>query len=495
MDGLKDPPDITSSSSTEDWCDAAELNGMQGVTEQEIIPSTSATGNMARSVPKQQQNFKYTVQDSGPYRIYVELRNKDRKINKFSLRSMLRGTNEYRRYVTDMKYVGSNKILVFMSSFMKANQLMDTLNEGEGMYKAYVPRHLVTVTGVISGIPLDIREEEIEADIESEFPVVSVRRLTKLSGVERMPTTRVSITFRAHELPKQVRIFCCRSSVRPFFQKVVICRNCLRFNHREQNCRGSRRCSRCTKQHETREEFDSCKEEVKCASCRKTGHDTLNPVCPEKQRQEKIKNVMAKKCVTYTEARDMFPVAMENMYEKLSDADEFPTLEQSFADVAGTNYKWKNPLRDQWIKTNLERKAVQAAIKIAAEKEQLDRNKKSFNKRRRDAESGTSGAQTTTAERNKIVHQGATLRNDGTGLNNPFSVNEKERWETIMKDANSKAEAAIKVADEKRQAELMSFYADFVGQVGSSEVAKRFKECTMKHFNLTRSVHNHNNQL
>lgn len=218
-------------------------------------------------------------------------------------------------------------------------------------------------------------------------------------------------------------------------------------------------------------------------------------MCPEKQRQEKIKNVMAKKCVTYTEARDMFPVAMENMYEKLSDADEFPTLEQSFADVAGTNYKWKNPLRDQWIKTNLERKAVQAAIKIAAEKEQLDRNKKSFNKRRRDAESGTSGAQTTTAERNKIVHQGATLRNDGTGLNNPFSVNEKERWETIMKDANSKAEAAIKVADEKRQAELMSFYADFVGQVGSSEVAKRFKECTMKHFNLTRSVHNHNNQL
>ena len=133
MDGLKDPPDITSSSSTEDWCDAAELNGMQGVTEQEIIPSTSATGNMARSVPKQQQNFKYTVQDSGPYRIYVELRNKDRKINKFSLGSMLRGTNEYRRYVTDMKYVGSNKILVFMSSFMKANQLMDTLNEGEGI--------------------------------------------------------------------------------------------------------------------------------------------------------------------------------------------------------------------------------------------------------------------------------------------------------------------------------------------------------------------------
>lgn len=494
MDGIKDPPDINSGSSMEDWSDAAEMNVTKNPERVDNSASTSSSGNWTRGESQQQQNFTYTIQDSAPYRIYVELRNKDRRINKFSLGSMIRGMNEYRRYVTDMKYVGNNKILVFMSSFMKANQLMETLNEGEGLYKSYVPRHLVTVTGVISGIPPEIRDEEIEADIESEFPVVSVRRLTKMNGGERMPTTRVSVTFRAHELPKQVRIFCCRSSVRPFFQKVVICQNCLRFNHREQNCRGFRRCNKCTRQHETREEFENCNEEIKCANCKKTGHNTLDPGCPEKQRQEKIKNVMARKCVTYTEASDMFPVVVENLYERLSDSDEFPALEQSFANVTGNNYKWKNPLRDQWIKTNLERKAVQAAVKIAAEKEQADKNKKNV-KRRRDMDSGASETHRTTTERNKIVSQGYNQKMNGTGLNNTFSVSEKERWETIIKDANAKAQAAVKVAEEKRQTELMSFYADFVGQVGSSEVAQKFKECTMKHFNLTRSVvYNQNSQ-
>lgn len=110
-------------------------------------------------------------------------------------------------------------------------------------------------------------------------------------------------------------------------------------------------------------------------------------------------------------------------------------------------------------------------------------------------DSGASETHRTTTERNKIVSQGYNQKMNGTGLNNTFSVSEKERWETIIKDANAKAQAAVKVAEEKRQTELMSFYADFVGQVGSSEVAQKFKECTMKHFNLTRSVvYNQNSQ-
>lgn len=49
---------------------------------------------------------------------------------------------------------------------------------------------------------------------------------------------------------------------------------------------------------------------------------------------------MAKKCVTYTGAKEMVPVAkemvpvaMENVYERLSDAEEFPAIEQTFANV------------------------------------------------------------------------------------------------------------------------------------------------------------------
>lgn len=501
MNGLKDPPDISSWSKVDDMSDTDERTstsqpqnvGLGATASGSIFGATSTQGNQQ----KQQENYTYTHQDSAPYRIYVELKKKDeaRRINKFSLGSMIRGMNEYRRHVTDMKYVGNNKILVFVNSFLKANSLMELLNKEDTIYKAYVPRHLVTVTGVISGIPTEIKEEEIEADIESEYPVVGVRRLTRFVDGDRVQTTRVSITFRAHDLPKQVKIFCCRSSVRPFFQKVVICTKCLRFNHREQNCRGSKRCSKCTKQHETQDEFDNCKEEVKCASCRKSGHNTLDPKCPEKHREEKIKNMMARKCVTYTEARDMYPVVMENMYERLGDADEFPALEQTFASVAGENFKWRDPLREQWVKTNLERKAVQAAVKIAAEKEKNANERRNINKRPRVAD----GIQKITKERNQIVMQENTKSINGVGLKNPFSVNERERWETIVQEANTKAEAkaqaSIKAAEERRQAELMSFYADFVEELGSGEVAKRFKECTVKHFNLSNAVvHNRHNQ-
>lgn len=243
MNGLKDPPDINSWSKVDDMSDTDERTstsqpqnvGLGATASGSVFGATSTQGNQQ----KQQENYTYTHQDSAPYRIYVELKKKDeaRRINKFSLGSMIRGMNEYRRHVTDMKYVGNNKILVFVNSFLKANSLMELLNKEDTIYKAYVPRHLVTVTGVISGIPTEIKEEEIEADIESEYPVVGVRRLTRFVDGDRVQTTRVSITFRAHDLPKQVKIFCCRSSVRPFFQKVVICTKCLRFNHREQNCR------------------------------------------------------------------------------------------------------------------------------------------------------------------------------------------------------------------------------------------------------------------
>lgn len=50
---------------------------------------------------------------------------------------------------------------------------------------------------------------------------------------------------------------------------------------------------------------------------------------------------MAKKCVTYTWAKEMVPVAMENVYERLGDAEEFPAIEQTFANVTGNNYIWK----------------------------------------------------------------------------------------------------------------------------------------------------------
>lgn len=423
------------------------------------------------------ENITYTSMDTGPYRIYFELRNRieGQKINKFSLGASLRKMEQYKPFITDMKYVGLHKIIVFVSSYIKANALVSEINSGCSLYRAYVPKHLVSITGVIPGIPTDIDVEDIKADIICEVPILEVTRMTRWDGQKRIPINRLSISFRAKELPSLVKIFCCVSRVKTFTPKVVICKNCLRFGHRTDNCRGARRCDRCTIRHEEEQDYANCQNQRKCVHCRSTEHDSTDANCPEQKRQLKIKTLMAKQNLTYTEAREEVPIISQNLYEPLMNIDEFPTVDQSYATMASGQYTWKDPLREQWIKTNQERKKIQAAVQIQKEEKEKQRGKKP----RLTTQSQTNK---TTETRNQIVKNVSSDGAAGVALQNPFCVTEKERWETMMQEAYSKS-------NRTHQEAMMSFYSDFIGMLGQREDIKNlFNACTKKHFNLANTV-------
>ncbi|XP_062565361.1 uncharacterized protein LOC134227723 [Armigeres subalbatus] len=137
-----------------------------------------------------QQKYLYTKSDHGPYRVYVELTDKTNKINKFTMGAWLRKLGKYRRSVTEMKYLGRNEMIVFMSFMTAANAMVDDENLLEAGYKAYIPRHLVCISGVLAGIPTDITEDEILNDIESPAPVMSVFRLSRFVDGLRQPSNR-----------------------------------------------------------------------------------------------------------------------------------------------------------------------------------------------------------------------------------------------------------------------------------------------------------------
>lgn len=486
--GVEDPPDPSPEDgprSSINWFSDGSQDGACGGNPP---PNTLNNWTGARA----QENFTYTCQDSPPYRVYMELKDKNRKINKYTVGLMIRKHEEFRRYVTDMKYTGARRIMVFLSSYEKANQMIEALNVADSPYRAYIPRHLVAITGVISGIPEDISEEEILDGIDCDVPVLGVRRLTRTA--EKIPTTRVSVSFRANQLPDYVRLFCCKSNVRPFYQRVVICTRCLRFNHRENNCKGRKRCERCTEEHQTNEEYAQCQRRQKCANCGSSQHTSKDNKCPEKERQSKIKGLMAKRNITYTEAREIVPIASENIYEPLNHLEEYPVLAESFASMAGGNYKWKDPLRAEWIKTNLERKAVKAAIEIEKEKKEQQKSKPNGKRQRSDMKDNNQGmkAQRITEERDKIVSQ-SNSSSIGTGLSNRHAVDQHEKWQNALRQARekmeAKAQAEIKAAEEKHHAELMNFYADYVAKLGNDEIAKaHFNECTNKHFDLAKTV-------
>lgn len=75
-------------------------------------------------------------------------------------------------------------------SYVKANLLVEAINSGDNKYRAYVPKHLVCITGVIAGVPTDIDVEDIRMDIECEVPIVDISRMPKWHEGKRIPINR-----------------------------------------------------------------------------------------------------------------------------------------------------------------------------------------------------------------------------------------------------------------------------------------------------------------
>lgn len=290
---------------------------------------------------RQKQNYQYESGDQGPFRVMVELvdtQNGNLKINKLSLACTLRRMPMYKTHVTEMKQVGRNKLMVYLNNYQIANRLTTDANLNEKNYRAYIPRHLVSVTGVIAGVPLDITEEEIADEMESEYPVMTVYRMNRHVNGKKEPTMRVSVTFRAAKLPEHVRIFCCSVGVRAFYRKSVLCYNCLRYNHLAANCKSKRRCNNCSKTHDKEEDFKECKQPVKCLYCREA-HKTTDVSCPERTRQNNVQAIMARTNLTAIEAVEQFPIQTRNYYEALVECAQEPTPVESFATMTAGNFK------------------------------------------------------------------------------------------------------------------------------------------------------------
>ncbi|XP_055522794.1 uncharacterized protein LOC129716976 [Wyeomyia smithii] len=250
---------------------------------------------------------------------------------------------KYWNHVIDLKYLGRNKIIVFLNSYTKANLFVEDKKLEKLGYKVYVPRHLCCVTGVLAGIPTDIDIREIKAEIECDCQVVDVYRFNRFRNGIKEPTTRVSVTFRANQLPEMVKLFCCTNKVRPFLQKVLFCENCHRFNHETDNCKGKQRCSRCSQIYDEKDEI--CTNPVKCLYCKSSDHKTTDVTCPERQKQKTIKTIIAKRSLTLVEARELVaPVLTSNVYEALAESATDPTPAESFAFMAA-NKHIKKPIQ------------------------------------------------------------------------------------------------------------------------------------------------------
>lgn len=433
------------------------------------------------------ENILYTYTDTPPNRVYVELvdqKAQNAKINKFALGATLRKIQGLRGHIIDMKYVGRYKIIVLLNNFIKANLMVQTLNEENTYYRAYIPAHLVAITGKITGIPTHITEEEIKNDLECESQVLQVRRLHRYEEGVKIPVNTVSIMFRANQLPEKVKLMSCVTRVLPFVRRVDLCEKCLRYGHRTVNCKGARRCRQCGNRHDEESEYDQCQKPIRCAGCRTEGHSATDPNCPERKRQANINAIRAKRNLTYVEAREQCPILCSNGYEMLSNIQDHPTLTETYSSTTKSNDRPNESLRQQWERTNLPRQSITPAVKWwnTEEKNKEDKRRKPKRQRKSDPETGLN--MEVSAEDHENSEAGTSSVN-GVGLNNTYRVQEIERVQGLIQDATRKA---LESANRGFQEQVMKFFSMVIEQGLPDDVQDKF-ECILKEcFDLKKTI-------
>lgn len=171
--------------------------------------------------------------------------------------------------------------------------------------ECYLPNSDVFKVGVISGISLDIKTDEIKSEINAydENKVVhKVERMKRKINNNWEDSLSIKLTFQADELPEEISFYFIKYKVRPYIASPMQCYKCQRLGHTSKSCKSTEpRCLLCGENHSK----DKCtSEERTCANC-KGSHSANSNECRYIKNAKEVENIKAKHQVTYRIARQM----------------------------------------------------------------------------------------------------------------------------------------------------------------------------------------------
>ena len=168
------------------------------------------------------------------------------------------------------------------------------------------------VKGVISGIPNDMTEQELQDELKKQ-KVVGVKRIMRkahkrdqedmeINGQKLaafVPTRSIILSFDTNSLPENITLCYQRFTVKQYVPPVVRCFQCQRFGHTAQQCRGKARCVRCGGPHS----FDQCerKENPICVNCGEK-HSAAYNGCLEAKKAKELQKIRVENKLSYAEA-------------------------------------------------------------------------------------------------------------------------------------------------------------------------------------------------
>lgn len=184
--------------------------------------------------------------------------------------------------------------------------------------QAYIPRFLTQKDGVVRDVDTTLTEKELMEMTKCEIPILKIRRIKKYFGEgDFRPLPLVSITFAGTKLPSFVFIDYVRCVVEESKRKLVQCKNCLRYGHKENNCKSKPRCEICANDHPSGDcELGSSSStsliqasiQYTCIHC-SGNHKASDPTCPFRKKQLKIWDLMCAQNISFTEAAKISKVS------------------------------------------------------------------------------------------------------------------------------------------------------------------------------------------
>ncbi|CAK1588830.1 unnamed protein product [Parnassius mnemosyne] len=153
-------------------------------------------------------------------------------------------------------------------------------------YHTYALPEERKVRVVIRGVPFELSNEEILADLKSQgFPVEAVHKMHSRTGL-RYPVILVILSNvpEAKTIFRQVRTVCGLSGVKVESPRrrgfPAQCHRCQLYGHAAANCSAPPRCVKCLDPHITKECPKDAVSPPACVLCQQTGHPASYRGCP-----------------------------------------------------------------------------------------------------------------------------------------------------------------------------------------------------------------------
>ena len=191
-----------------------------------------------------------------------------------------------------------------LDNILKMNKL--------GMYtiSVTIPRAVAALEyrcGVIGPFGPEVDPEELQEILNDSYEGVTVERIMKGKGENKVKTSQMKVKFKSRELPEYIHILCERFQVRQFIDQPWQCFNCQGFGHSAHHCTRKTKCLLCAGEHRLR---DCTQREngKKCANC--GGEHAANS--PECLRMKKEKEIQRTRCTNHISYSDAVKVVKTN---------------------------------------------------------------------------------------------------------------------------------------------------------------------------------------